>query len=43
MYPIPFSEIRTVADAQGTLPPKSTWVEPKIRSALFIHEFNAAP
>lgn len=43
MHPIPFSKIRAVADAQGTLPPKSTWVEPKIRSALFIHEFNAAP
>ena len=43
IHPIPFSDIRAVADAGGTLPPKSTWVEPKIRSALFIHEFNAAP
>jgi uncharacterized protein (DUF1015 family) len=43
IHPIPFSDIRGVADAQGTLPPKSTWVEPKIRSALFIHEFNDAP
>ena len=43
IHPIPFSDIRAVADAQGTLPPKSTWVEPKIRSALFIHEFNDAP
>jgi uncharacterized protein (DUF1015 family) len=43
IHPIPFSDIRAVADAEGTLPPKSTWVEPKIRSALFIHEFNTAP
>jgi len=40
IHPIPFGHIREVADREGTLPPKSTWVEPKIRSALFIHEFN---
>ncbi|MDA0946719.1 MAG: hypothetical protein RLZZ314_264 [Bacteroidota bacterium] len=40
LHAIPFDQIRDVADAQGTLPPKSTWVEPKIRSALFIHEFD---
>ena len=39
MHPVPFGQIRTVADQNGTLPPKSTWVEPKIRSALFIHQF----
>jgi len=43
IHPIPFGHIREVADREGTLPPKSTWVEPKIRSALFIHEFNATP
>ena len=40
MHPVPFGHIRTVADQNGTLPPKSTWVEPKIRSALFIHQFR---
>ena len=40
MHPLPFGQIRKVADQGSTLPPKSTWVEPKIRSALFIHEFN---
>ena len=40
MHPIPFGQIRNVADRAGTLPPKSTWVEPKIRSALFIHQFR---
>ena len=40
IHPIPFGQIREVADREGTLPPKSTWVEPKIRSALFIHEFG---
>lgn len=42
MHPIPFGQIRQVADQGSTLPPKSTWVEPKIRSALFIHEFQSA-
>ena len=38
--PLPFEHIRNVADQGNTLPPKSTWVEPKIRSAMFIHEFQ---
>lgn len=42
LHPIPFGHIRHVADHGNTLPPKSTWVEPKIRSALFIHEFQSA-
>ena len=42
LHPIPFGHIRHVADQENTLPPKSTWVEPKIRSALFIHEFQSA-
>lgn len=42
LHPIPFGHIRQVADQGNTLPPKSTWVEPKIRSALFIHEFQSA-
>ena len=42
LHPIPFGHIRQVADQGNILPPKSTWVEPKIRSALFIHEFQSA-
>lgn len=40
MPAIPFADIRKVADAAGSMPPKSTWVEPKLRSAMFIHEFS---
>ena len=29
-----------VADAGLLMPPKSTWFEPKLRSGLFIHEFE---
>ena len=28
------------ADEGGHLPPKSTWVEPKLRSGLFVYEFG---
>ena len=30
----------TVADAGGVMPPKSTWIEPKLRSGLFVHPFE---
>lgn len=36
--PISFEQIRNVADAQKILPPKSTYIEPKIRSGIFIQE-----
>jgi uncharacterized protein (DUF1015 family) len=37
LKPIPFSSIRKVADNNEILPPKSTYVEPKIRSGLTIY------
>lgn len=40
LSPIPMEQITNVADAGGHLPPKSTWVEPKLRSGLFVYEFG---
>ena len=40
MYPTSISELFAVADAGLLMPPKSTWFEPKLRSGLFIHEFE---
>ncbi len=40
LHPIPVSQIMNTADAGGHLPPKSTWVEPKLRSGLFVYEFG---
>lgn len=40
MHPILMSKIKSIADTGGTLPPKSTWIEPKLRSGLFIHSFE---
>jgi uncharacterized protein (DUF1015 family) len=43
LHPIPIDQIVSVADAGKTLPPKSTWVEPKLRSGLFVYEFGLHP
>ena len=32
-------ELMAIADAGETMPPKSTWFEPKLRSGLFVHRF----
>lgn len=32
-------DIKRIADAGETMPPKSTWVEPKLRSGLVVYEF----
>lgn len=34
-----FEEIREIADRHETLPPKSTFIEPKLRSGMIIQEF----
>jgi len=43
LHPIPIDQIISVSDAGNTLPPKSTWVEPKLRSGLFVYEFGLHP
>ena len=40
MYPTSMEELLRVADAGRLMPPKSTWIEPKLRSGLFIHPFE---
>lgn len=35
-----FSEVRNVADDDNTMPPKSTYIEPKLRAGLIIQEFE---
>jgi len=39
MYPTTVAELMAIADAGETMPPKSTWFEPKLRSGLFVHRF----
>lgn len=40
MYPTSMEELMNVADCGKTMPPKSTWFEPKLRSGLFIHSLE---
>lgn len=40
LYPVTIEQIKKVADNQGIMPPKSTWVEPKMRSGLTIYEIE---
>lgn len=40
LYPVNFEDVRKVADNRMIMPPKSTWVEPKLRSGLTIYHLN---
>lgn len=40
MFPTSMAELMRVADEGRTMPPKSTWFEPKLRSGLFIHDLG---
>lgn len=41
MYPTSPEELLDVSDAGELMPPKSTWFEPKLRSGLLVHRFDA--
>ena len=37
LFPVNIGDLMAIADTGGTLPPKSTWFEPKLRDGLFCH------
>ncbi len=37
MFPTSIKDLMAIADADGLMPPKSTWFEPKLRDGLFCH------
>ena len=39
LFPVSIDQLKRVADTNNIMPPKSTWIEPKIRSGLTIFEF----
>ncbi|MGO9064040.1 MAG: DUF1015 domain-containing protein [Myxococcaceae bacterium] len=39
LWPTSLDELMAISDAGETMPPKSTWFEPKLRSGLFLHPF----
>lgn len=40
LFPVSMNQVKKVADHQMIMPPKSTWVEPKLRSGLTIYNIN---
>lgn len=40
LFPIPAQDVKNIADKKETMPPKSTWVEPKLRSGLVVYELD---
>lgn len=40
LYPTSIEEVFEIADRGLIMPPKSTWFEPKLRSGLFMYEFE---
>jgi uncharacterized protein (DUF1015 family) len=39
LYPVSIEQLKKVADTNNIMPPKSTWIEPKMRSGLTIYEY----
>jgi uncharacterized protein (DUF1015 family) len=37
MYPVSVADLMAISDADGIMPPKSTWFEPKLRDGLLSH------
>jgi uncharacterized protein (DUF1015 family) len=40
MQPVRVDTVLSIADANGVMPPKSTWFEPKLLSGLIVHSFE---
>lgn len=40
LYPLNIDQVKAVADNEMIMPPKSTWIEPKLRSGLTIYKIN---
>ncbi len=40
LYPVTMQQLKWIADTNNIMPPKSTWVEPKMRSGLVIYTFD---
>ena len=38
LFPVEFEDLKAVVDAQGTMPPKSTFFEPRLKNGLLVYE-----
>lgn len=40
LYPVDIEQLKLIADTNHIMPPKTTWIEPKLRSGLIIYNLN---
>jgi uncharacterized protein (DUF1015 family) len=40
LYPVKIEQLKQIADSNNIMPPKTTWIEPKLRSGLVIYELE---
>jgi uncharacterized protein (DUF1015 family) len=40
LHPVEFAELKAVSDTGGIMPPKSTYIEPKLRSGLTVYSLE---
>jgi uncharacterized protein (DUF1015 family) len=40
LYPVEMEQLKHIADTNSIMPPKTTWVEPKMRSGLVIYSLS---
>lgn len=40
LYPVSMKQLKLIADTNNIMPPKTTWVEPKMRSGLVIYSLS---
>jgi len=40
LYPVTIAQLKQIADSNNSMPPKTTWIEPKLRSGLVIYELG---
>ncbi len=39
MYPVALEDLLSIANADGTMPPKSTWIEPRMRNGFVVQAY----
>lgn len=42
LYPVSMSQLKCIADTNNIMPPKTTWIEPKVRSGLVIYSMSSS-
>ena len=40
LYPVKVSQLKEIADTNNIMPPKTTWIEPKLRSGLVVQSLE---